>query len=237
MCDFKTLEKIAREGNMFLIEDAAQSLGSIKYGRKSGTFGIASVFSFHRTKTLCTGEGGMMVTDDTQLYNRCKFLRDHGRQPGTYYNTEVTYKYVPSNIVAALGYAQLLRIDELITIKRWQQQVYEDALKGLPVAMNYNYGEPNGAWVNGVVFAESTSIKKVDAMKRLSDMNVPSRPFFWPLSSLPAFENFKTGKEPETNPTAYSLSDRGINLPCAMNLTEVDLKFVADGVRRLFNDI
>jgi hypothetical protein len=93
------------------------------------SFGDASVFSFHRTKTITTGEGGILLLDDEAVYNRAKFLRDHGRSPGTYYNTEVTYKYMPSNLAASLGYAQFLRIDELVNKKRSIWSEYSELLK------------------------------------------------------------------------------------------------------------
>ena len=99
---------------------------------KAGKFGIGSTFSFHRTKTITTGEGGMLLLDDEELFNRCKFLRDHGRQPGSYFNTEITFKYMPFNVQAALGYAQFKRIDELVGKKRWILNSFKDCLSGIP---------------------------------------------------------------------------------------------------------
>jgi perosamine synthetase len=98
-----------------------------------GEVRIASVFSFHRTKTLATGEGCMLLLDDDELYERCMFLRDHGRKAGrTYYNYEVTYKYMPFNLQAAMGYAQFQRIEELVGRKRWILQKYRECLAGIP---------------------------------------------------------------------------------------------------------
>src|SRR5437899_209781 len=97
------------------IEDSAEALGSTYKGTRAGKFGVGSVFSFHRTKTVVTGEGGMLLLDDDQLFQRCMFLRDHGRKPDgpEYYNYEVTYKYMPFNLQAAMGYAQFQRLGEL----------------------------------------------------------------------------------------------------------------------------
>jgi len=111
---FNQLKKL----NVPIIEDAAESLGSKLDNKISGSFGIASAFSFHRTKTITTGEGGMLVTDDEKIYKKCKMLRDLGREPGTYYNEIIGYKYMPFNVQAAIGLAQLHRINELIEIKR-----------------------------------------------------------------------------------------------------------------------
>ena len=102
-----------------IIEDAAESIGSKFKNKLSGTFGLTSCFSFHGSKTLSTGEGGMLVTDDDYIYERCLVLRDHGRNPGDIFfqNNEIGFKYKMSNLQAALGLAQLERINELISKK------------------------------------------------------------------------------------------------------------------------
>ena len=113
MPNIDELEAISKKHNIPLIEDAAEAHGSTYRKKKAGSFGLASVFSFHRTKTITTGEGGMLLMDNEELFNRCSFLRDHGRIPGgkPYWNLEITFKYMPFNVQAALGYAQLKRID------------------------------------------------------------------------------------------------------------------------------
>lgn len=120
MPDMDKLLAIAKKYNLAVIEDAAESIGSEYHGRKSGSFGDTGVFSFHGSKTLTTGEGGMLVTDREDIYQRVLFLRDHGRKPGDklFYNTEIGYKYKMSSMQAALGLAQLERIEELINHKR-----------------------------------------------------------------------------------------------------------------------
>jgi perosamine synthetase len=132
MPDWDGILDVCQRRGIYAIEDAAESLGSKYRGVRAGKFGIGSTFSFHRTKTITTGEGGMLLMDDEKLFQRCKFLRDHGRAPGSYFNTEVTFKYMPFNLQAALGYAQFLRIDELIGKKRWILQGYRDRLSGIP---------------------------------------------------------------------------------------------------------
>ena len=118
MPDMDVLQEIADTNRIPLIEDAAGALGSVYRGRKAGNFGIASVFSFHRTKTITTGEGGMLLLDDDDLFERCHFLRDHGRSKEKhYFNTEVAYKYMPCNLLASLGFAQFQRLEELVNAK------------------------------------------------------------------------------------------------------------------------
>src|SRR6266576_5644969 len=120
MPDMDEILEVAARNNISVIEDAAEAAGAEYKGKKAGSFGDAGVFSFHGSKTLTTGEGGMLVTDRDDIHRQVLFLRDHGRQPGDnlFRNTEVAYKYKMSSMQAALGLAQLERIDELIEHKR-----------------------------------------------------------------------------------------------------------------------
>lgn len=216
-----------------VIEDAAEALGSEFEARRAGNFGIASVFSFHRTKTITTGEGGILLTDDQNLFERCRFLRDHGREAGSYFNTEVAFKYMPSNLMASLAYGQLQRIAELISAKRHVLRLFRDYLGDLPeVQLNPEpLGTVNGAWATGVVFTAESRLTGAAAMEFLAEHGVPSRPFFYPLSSLPAYADVKTGG-PEKNPVAYDLYQRGMHLPCALNMTSPQVRYIARVVRQ-----
>ena len=194
-----------------VIEDAASAIGAVYDGRMAGSFGDISVFSFHGSKTLTTGEGGMLVTDYEEIYRKCLFLRDHGREPGdhTFRNTEVAYKYKMSDIQAALGLAQLERIDELVGRKRRIFGWYRDRLDG-----RMNSEAPNvfnTYWMTTVL---------LDRFEELRD-RMDCRPMFHPLSSLPAFSWLPTRR---LNPVAYGL--RGINLPSSLNMTEEDVEVV-----------
>jgi perosamine synthetase len=227
---------LAEKHGIPLIEDSAESLGSIYKGTRAGKFGVGSVFSFHRTKTLVTGEGGMLLLDDDKLYERCMFLRDHGRKPGgpIYYNYEVTYKYMPFNLQAALGYAQFQRLDELVNKKREIWQMYKERLAGVDdIELNAEpEGVYNSVWITGLVFGKSHNLSKLDAMARLSELGLPSRPFFYPLSSLPAYPGFEERYRPH-NPRSYDISARAINLPGALNLTEDQIDAVCDGIKKV----
>ena len=230
------LQEVAERHGIPLIEDAAEALGSVYKGTRAGKFGIGSVFSFHRTKTLTTGEGGMLLLDDSRLYERCMFLRDHGRKPNgpAYYNYEITYKYMPFNLQAALGYAQFQRIDELVGRKQEQLRMYRERLAGVDdIALNPEpEGGVNGAWITGLVFGASHKLDKHEAMDRLAKFGIPSRPFFYPLSSLPAYPGARERCE-YCNPRAYDISARGINLPGAANLTVTQVDQVCDGIKRV----
>ena len=233
------LNAISERHGIPLVEDAAEAIGSIYHGTRAGKFGVGSTFSFHRTKTIATGEGGMLLVDDDELYEQCMFLRDHGRRPNspTYQNEAVTYKYMPFNVQAALGYAQFQRIDELVDRKRWMFHKYQEHLADID-DLQFNAepdGVKNGIWITAVVFGHSHGLDKQHAMLRLEQLGLPSRPFFYPLSSLPAF-----GPAEELyrhrNPTAYDISTRGINLPGALNVTEDQIIAVCDGIKKVLND-
>lgn len=230
------LTEIANRHGIPLIEDAAEALGSVYKGVRAGKFGIGSMYSFHRTKTVVTGEGGMLILDDEDLYKRCMFLRDHGRRADgpAYFNYEVTYKYMPFNLQAAMGYAQFQRIDELIKKKRWIFESYKERLSDIE-DIQFN-AEPEGGfnsvWITGLLIGKSYKMTKLDAMAKLQALGLPTRPFFYPLSSLPAYP----GQEPiykPRNPVAYDICSRGINLPGALIMTEDQIDAVCDGVRKI----
>ena len=238
MSDMTRLQQIADDNGIHLLEDAAESLGSKYKGTRSGKFGKGSVFSFHRTKTITTGEGGMLLLDDEELYERCMFLRDHGRSSTVpYYIEEVAYKYMPFNVQAALGYAQFLRLEELVDIQRNQFSLYSKLLEGVPnIKLNIKTDEVyNSYWITALVLGEEYGMDKFELMKRLDAQEVPSRPFFYPLSKLPAYNQEKKYKEINTN--AYNISQRGINLPGAANLSEEQISFICDGIKKVLYNV
>ena len=227
---------IAERHGIPLIEDSAEALGSTYKGVRAGKFGVGSVFSFHRTKTVVTGEGGMLVLDDDKLYERCMFLRDHGRRADgpAYYNYEVTYKYMPFNLQAAVGYAQFQRIEDLIKKKRWIFESYKKKLGDIE-DIQFN-AEPEGVfnsvWITGLLIGKSYNMSKLEAMDKLKALGLPTRPFFYPLSSLPAYPGCEAVYRPR-NPRAYDICARGINLPGALIMTEEQIDVVCAGIRKI----
>lgn len=208
-----------------LIEDAAEAIGSTWRGRPAGSFGIASTLSFHGSKTITTGEGGMLLTDDAELLARCQFLRDHGRIPGDrmFFNAEVAFKYKMSALQAALGTAQVERAAEIVARKRAIFSWYRDRLATVPgLSMN---PEPDGGtnqyWMVTAVWDGRYAVEKREVMEALGARGIDSRPFFHPLSSLPAYQGREEAvRARERNRVAYALTPRGINLPSALSLTE-----------------
>jgi perosamine synthetase len=224
---------IAKKHNLAIIEDAAESIGSEYHGQKSGSFGDTGVFSFHGSKTLTTGEGGMLVTDREDLYQRVLFLRDHGRKPGDklFYNTEVGYKYKMSSMQAALGLAQLERVEELIDLKRQNFSLYQTELDSID-GLTLNYEPPNTKntyWMVTAIIDPQLGIDKHKLMDRMREYEIDTRPFFHPLSSLPAYEYLPSAKlARDRNKHSYQISEYGINLPSGMNITAQKVRYISE---------
>ena len=155
-----------------------------------------------------------------------------------YFNYEVTYKYMPFNLQAAMGYAQFQRIDELVGKKNGIYRSYRERLADIDdIQLNpepeYVY---NGAWITGLLPGKSYGLDKLELIRLLGESGVPARPFFYPLSSLPAFGS-REDEHREKNPVAYDICYRGVNLPGALILTEEQIDEVCDGVRKVLEGI
>ena len=237
MPDWDRILEIARKHNIAVIEDAAEALGSEYKGRKAGAFGDTGTFSFHGSKTMTTGEGGMLVTNNNELFNRVLFLRDHGRKPGDvlFFNAEVGYKYKMSSMQAALGLAQIERVDELVDKKRQIFSWYEKALTGIDgITLNFEPdGTKNSYWMVSIILDQKFGIKKEELFYKMQEQDISCRPFFFPLSAIPAFyESVEAEKARERNRVSYGISPFGVNLPCGMNMDEEMVRYVCDVFKR-----
>ena len=232
------IREVARRNGIAIVEDAAEAIGTVYKGRKAGTFGDTGVFSFHGSKVLTTGEGGMLVTDSEEIHCRCQFLREHGRAPSgkMFWNTEVAYKYKMSSLQAALGLAQLERVDELVAKKREIFNWYDSELSKIE-GVTLNYEPPhtkNAYWMVTVILNEKFGLEKEKVMAHLSQKGINSRPMFYPLSSLPAYERFPQAKHAkENNINAYRISPYGLNLPCSLRITRDQVRYVCDTLRSI----
>jgi perosamine synthetase len=236
--EMDALRAVSGSHGVALIEDAAEAIGAEYRGRKAGSFGETGVFSFHGSKTLTTGEGGMLLTDREDILKRVLFLRDHGRPPGDrlFHNTEVAYKYKMSSMQAALGLAQLERVEELVSRKRqifsWYQK-YLDGFDGLTLNHEAPYVR-NVFWMVTVVLHEKFGLKKEALMERLDKYGIDSRPFFYPLSALPAYAASPDVRRARAcNLNSYRISPYALNLPSALNLTEEKVKRVCGTLKEI----
>ncbi|MFB2829251.1 DegT/DnrJ/EryC1/StrS family aminotransferase [Aeromonas jandaei] len=234
LCQMTQLLAIGERYGIPVIEDAAEAIGSVYQGQRAGSMGRFGAFSFHGTKTLTTGEGGMFVTNDAELYERVLTLSNHGRVRGQtrqFWPDTVGYKYKMSNIQAAIGCGQIERIDELVARKRQILNYYRDAL--LPysgLSMNPEPDEGvNGAWMPTVVFGLCTHIKRVDIENFFKLASIDARPFFWPLSSTPPFVSTSS------TPRSHCISTRAINLPSYHDMNEKSLDTVVGIVKKIIS--
>ena len=238
MPDWDKLNEIAAEHGIALIEDAAEAIGSTWRGRPAGGFGTMSAFSFHGSKTVTTGEGGMLVLDDDALLGRILKARDHGRRPGDtmFHNEEVGWKYKMSSMQAALGLAQLERVDELVAAKRRIFSWYRDGLSDLnrgTLTPDVS-GLHNSYWMSTFLFDPALGLTKERLVPALRSQGIDVRPFFYPLSSLPAFHDDPAAVPARSrNVVAYEISPFGINLPSALSLTRADVETVCAAIRKL----
>ena len=227
LCEMEQLLAIGEKYGIPVIEDAAEAIGSVYHGKRAGSMGKFGTFSFHGTKTVTTGEGGLFVTNDPALYEHVLTLSNHGRAQGQtkqFWPDMVGFKYKMSNIQAAIGCAQMERIEELTRRKREIFSYYRDCLAHLHgVSINPEpEGTINGAWMPTVVFASETGITREQLQAAFKAENIDARVFFHPLSSLLLFEA-KT-----TSAISFDIPGRAINLPSYHDMMEMDEKRVID---------
>lgn len=225
LCEMNRLLAIGAKHGIPVIEDAAEAIGSQYQGKRAGSMGVFGSFSFHGTKTMTTGEGGMFVTNDADLYETVLTLSNHGRARGQtrqFWPDMVGFKYKISNVQAAIGCAQIERIDELISRKREIFADYRELLKQYAeVSVNPEAaGNVNGAWMPSAIFSSASGVTREHLQVEFSAANIDARVFFHPLSSLPMFE------EQKQNRLAWDIPHRAINLPSFHDMQLADQKRV-----------
>jgi perosamine synthetase len=237
--DLDPLMKVARRHGLKVIEDAAEVIGQTYNGEPCGSFGDLSVFSFYPNKHVTTGEGGMIVTKDDRLAERCRSLRNLCFQPERrFVHEHLGWNFRMTNLQAALGLAQLQRLDEFVMRKRTMGAAYTALLADLPqlqLPIPETAYSKNVYWVFGVVLAGEVRIDAVEAMKRLARKGIGTRPFFWPLHLQPVLK--KRGlASGETLPVAENLGNRGFYLPSGLALTVDQIDEAAHALREVLNE-
>jgi perosamine synthetase len=232
--DMDAVIAIASRHGLMVIEDAAEAHGLYYRDRPCGSFGDISTFSFYPNKHVTTGEGGMLVTDDPALAERCRMLRNLFFRPERrFVHDELGWNLRMSNLQAALGVAQLEQLDNAVSRKRNMGKRYTSALHGMDGVQLPCEKTPyadNIYWVYGVVLDESTGLDAAAAMARLQKKGVGTRPFFWPLHEQPALT--KLGLFPgERHPVAERIARRGFYLPSGLALTEEQMDYVVEQFR------
>lgn len=220
--DMEPLLALARKHGLKVIEDAAEMHGQTYKGKPCGSFGDISTFSFYPNKHITTGEGGMIVTDDASLAEKCRSLRNLCfKREQRFVHDELGWNFRMSNLQAALGVAQLERLDEFVGIKRRMGACYTELLLGTPgiqLPLEHTDYADNIYWVYGMVLDDSVPFDAKEAMSRLGKLGIGTRPFFWPMHEQPVFKKMGLFAG-ESYPVAERIARRGFYIPSGMALT------------------
>ncbi len=234
--DLDPLLMLARKHGLRVIEDAAQMHGQTYKGRPCGSFGDISTFSFYPNKHITTGEGGMILTDEPVLAEKCRSLRNLCfKAEQRFIHDDLGWNLRMTNLQAAIGVAQLERLDEFVRRKRRMGRLYSDLLQGtegfqrpLPAT---DYAE-NVYWVYGVVLDDDLHWDAKEAMTRLTELGVGTRPFFWPMHEQPVL--IKRGlTSSERFPVAERIARRGFYLPSGLRLSDEQMRAAAEALRAI----
>jgi perosamine synthetase len=233
MADMGRLLELARQFRLAVIEDAAEAHGAEQNGRRAGGIGTLGCFSFYSNKIVTTGEGGMVVTSDEALAARARSLRnlcfDGSRR---FWHEDVGHNFRLSNVQAAIGLAQVERIEENVARKRRMAQLYFEGLRGvgglrLPVERS---GTRNVYWMFGIVLDESVSIDAAGLAGRLKTAGIETRPFFVGMHEQPALRS-RGLFSGERYPVTERISRRGLYLPSGLTLSDAQIERVCEAVR------
>lgn len=237
--DMNPILELAEKYNLKIIEDAAELIGQTYNGKQCGSFGEISTFSFYPNKHITTGEGGMILTDSEEIADRCRSLRNLCFKPGKrFVHDELGFNFRMTNLQAALGLAQFERLEEFLEKKRYIGKIYTEGLKDikdikLPIERTV-YSE-NIYWVYGIVIKKEAGMNAEEAMKKLADLNIGTRPFFYPMHLQPVFKkmNLFCG---ESYPESEEISEMGFYIPSGLAITDDQIKKTIESLRVIFKN-
>lgn len=228
-CNYDFIQDWCKKNNIFLVEDAAEAHGALYKGKRVGGFGDVSCFSFFGNKIITTGEGGMCLTDDPELHERMRVLKNHGmKTPGVYEHDIVGYNYRLTNLQAAVGCAQLERIDDFIRRRKENDALYRTCLadveritfQPIPKDVNASF------WLFNMLTTHDVG----ELRAKLVEKGIETRPLFKPLSDQGAYRDFAKGQK---FPVAHELFLRGITLPSSPLLTKEEIEYVSTCVKEI----
>ena len=229
-CDMDSIMNIARQHNLFVVEDAAECHGATYKGKKAGTFGVAGVFSFFGNKIITTGEGGMVITDDDNLAYKMRMFKGQGMDPERRYWFPITgYNYRMTNIEAAIGLAQLENVFDHIAARRRVAEWYCEFLAELADYVSpqkETAGAESVWWMYSVLLSKKVNISRDALMTALAEDGIETRPLFYPMHVMPAFYD-----ERANCPISEDISARGINLPTHALLTQDDVEYICSRLK------
>jgi perosamine synthetase len=227
-CNMDRLVEICKANDLFLIEDCAEAIGSLYKGKHVGTFGDISTFSFFGNKTITTGEGGMVVTNDDTLFDRSIHFKGQGlAKYREYWHDVIGYNYRMTNICAAIGLAQLEQIDTVLMHKQRVADTYRKYLGETSVVFHNPVTEDiyHSYWMCSILAKDSTERDLI--REHLAKAGVETRPLFYPVHTMPMYS-----AKYQRHPNAENLGWRGINLPSYPSLTEEDILFICNTIKK-----
>ena len=238
--DVDKIMELAKKYDLKVIEDAAEMHGQTYQGRPCGSFGDISVFSFYPNKHITTGEGGMVVTDSEELAERCRSLRNLCfRKDVRYVHDEISDNYRFTNLQAAVGLAQIERLEEFVERKRNMGRFYTERLQDLPgiiLPLEKTDSAENIYWVYGIVLERESEVSNQEIQKMLAEEGIGSRTFFWCMHEQPVYQRqgLFAGERYEG---AEYLARKGFYIPSGLALTKEQMEEVADKVRKVIPNI
>lgn len=232
--DMDKIMDIAKRYNLYVIEDATESLGATYKNRSVGSIGHIGCFSFNGNKLITTGAGGMLVTDDEKLGKRAKYLSTQTKSilpNGSFYHEEIGYNFRMPNILAAMGCAQLENISEYIKAKREHAKLYNELLKGVKgirISVERDWAT-NAYWLYSILVEDSYGMGRDELIDKLKENGIQARPFFMPVHDMPPYRECRTGDMSITD----DIAKRGINLPSSVGLSKDEIKKVCSVIKAI----
>jgi len=225
--NMRLIMDIARKYKLLVVEDCAEATGASINGKKVGTFGDIGIFSFFGNKIITTGEGGMCITDNDELADRMRILRDHGmNREKKYWYDHLGFNYRMTNLQAAVGLAQLEQLDELLSIRNKIYNTYKNALEAHPrIIFQSTHGNEYVNWLF-TVRIKGLSYEQRDAvMDELKKEQIDSRPVFYPIHQMPFYQSSEFFRQ--RFPNSIIISQEGISLPTFIDMTEEDIVYIS----------
>lgn len=233
--DMNPILKIAKKHGLYVIEDAAEAHGATYYGKKIGSLGDAACFSFYANKIITAGEGGMITTNNKKIYEKAQLLKNLAfSKKKRFFHYHMGHNFRLSNLLAAIGLAQMERADEFVKKKRTLARKYNAILKDVP-GITLPVEKPwakNVYWMYGILIGPKYGMTRDKLIKELKKKGIETRQFFIPMHQQPVFKKMGFFKKVRL-PVSENLGKRGLYLPSGVNLTDKQIEFVGKTIKEL----
>lgn len=239
-CDMDPILSLAKKYNLKIIEDAAEVHGQTYKNKKCGSFGDVSTFSFYPNKHITTGEGGMIVTDSKEIAEKTRKLRNlYFEPPQRFVHNELGFNLRMTNIQAALGVAQLEKLNHHVSLKRKIGNLYNKSLKdieNIQIPISHTDYSENIYWVYTIVLSKSIGKNAKQVMNELGKKEIGTRPFFYPMHKQPILKKLGYERNANNCPVSEEIAEYGFYLPSGLGITEKEILHVSDVLKGVLND-